>query len=64
MTTKAIYRVQRRPIAGMAGDAVAAASRETRLQVRNTRVAEGAIVHMRYTNRGILIQPWVVTVHT
>ena len=43
---------------------VAATGWHTNLQVRNTGVAEGTIVHMGGNNGPILVDPWIVTGQT
>jgi len=57
-------RVSRFPIIRMAGEAVAAAGRDTGLEVRNRGVTEGAITQVGYGDRGIGGRPRVVTGHT
>ncbi len=49
---------------GMAGVAVATAGRDNGLQVRNGRMAVGAITKMGYLNRCICGYTRVVTGHT
>jgi hypothetical protein len=60
---RCICRMGDFPRTRMAGGAVAAAGRDTGSQVRNARMAKGAIIYMCYGNCGIRSCTRIVTGH-